>query len=190
MSSGIPKGIKTTTPVPNPRGWVYEGSRRRPVELASAPAFLPDNTADGARHHQHLRHHNGTRDAYERQLSTHSEQTEDLSLADAAALTEQALHPETGLLAQLAELLDAVANQVCETGADEAFDFHDDVADAITALERMAHDLHPISTRMRTFATPPGQHSPAAPPGPALPPHPHARRHVRADPSGLPTPSS
>ncbi|MFI1890233.1 hypothetical protein [Streptomyces jumonjinensis] len=161
------------TSPPASSGWVYEGSRRRPAELATDPAHLPENAADGTHHHQPVQPPaTGARPAYDRQLRALSEQVRagGTSLTDAAALTDQVLHPETGVLAHLADFLEAVANRACETGTDAAFDFYDGIVDTTNALHRIADDLRPISGLVRGFSPSPKQRPPAAPPGPARSP--------------------
>jgi hypothetical protein len=142
------------------------------VELASDPACLPENAGDGAQHQTvRLPPHVGTLLAYERQLPTHIAQIQAgcLSLAGTATLAERVLHSETGLLAHLTSLLDAVANRTCESGADEAFDLHDSLADTLKALDQIADDLRPVPSLVRALSTTPVQRPATTLPGPARP---------------------
>ncbi|MFI6289342.1 hypothetical protein ACIBCM_32135 [Streptomyces sp. NPDC051018] len=150
---------------PTPSGWVYEGSRRRPAELANNPASLPENAADGAHHHPVRPPASPVRLMYNGQLRELSEQMRagGIPLTDAAAVTDQVLHPETGLLAHLADILEAVAKRLCETGTDDAFDFYDGIVDTTNRLHRIADDLRPISDMVRDLSPSPKQRPAAAP---------------------------
>ncbi|MFF3556159.1 hypothetical protein ACFYXL_22455 [Streptomyces tsukubensis] len=171
----IPAAEAASLP-PAPSGWVYEGSRRRPAELATNPASLPENAADGTHHHPVRPLAPPVRLRYNRPLRELTEQIQagGIPLTNAAALTGQVLHPETGLLAHLANILEAVAERLSETGTDDAFNFYDGIVDTTNDLRRIADDLGPTSDLVRDLAPSPRQRPAAAsshipPPAPPRP---------------------
>lgn len=96
------------------------------------------------------------------------------SHVQAAALLRQVLDPEDGVLARLADSLEAAADKAKEAVEDDGFDLSHDLADAAAEVRNLGEDLQTTEARMRTLTSP----APGPPPPlslsrtPPLPPRP------------------
>ncbi|MEW1632703.1 hypothetical protein AB0469_01355 [Streptomyces sp. NPDC093801] len=73
----------------------------------------------------------------------------------AAALVDQILHPDDGLLARLAELFEAAGEKAKESEDDDAFDLAADFEEAAVQLRDIGDTLHGATERMAALATVP-----------------------------------
>ncbi|MFJ4973256.1 hypothetical protein [Streptomyces sp. NPDC088755] len=96
------------------------------------------------------------------------------SHTQAAALLRQVLDPEDGVLARLADSLEAAADKAKEAEEDDGFDLSHDLAGAAAEVRSLGEDLHTAEARMRTLTSPaPGPRPPLSPSRtPSLPPRP------------------
>ncbi|MFF7258153.1 hypothetical protein [Streptomyces microflavus] len=96
------------------------------------------------------------------------------SHVQAAALMRQVLDPDDGVLARLADSLEAAAEKAREAEQDDGFDLSHDLASAAAEVRSLGEDLQTAEARMRTLTSPaPGPRSPLSPSRtPSLPPRP------------------
>ncbi|MER7851385.1 hypothetical protein ABTZ98_02350 [Streptomyces bacillaris] len=96
------------------------------------------------------------------------------SHVQAAALLRQILDPEDGVLARLADSLEAAADKAKEAEEDDGFDLSHDLADAAAGVRSLGEDLQTAEARMRTLAFLAPRLRPPLPPSrtPSLPPRP------------------
>ncbi|MFE8911021.1 hypothetical protein [Streptomyces globisporus] len=96
------------------------------------------------------------------------------SHVQAAALLRQILDPDDGVLARLADSLEAAADKAREAEEDDGFDLSHDLADAAAEVRSIGEDLQTAEARMRTLISlapsPRPQLSPSR--TPSLPPRP------------------
>ncbi|MFJ8248507.1 hypothetical protein [Streptomyces sp. NPDC094466] len=92
----------------------------------------------------------------------------------AAALLRQVLDPEDGVLARLADSLEAAADKAKEAAEDDGFDLSHDLAEAAAEVLSLGENLQTAEARMRTLtSTAPGPRPPPSPSRtPPLPPRP------------------
>ncbi|MFE5647520.1 hypothetical protein ACFQ8Q_00155 [Streptomyces cyaneofuscatus] len=102
------------------------------------------------------------------------------SHVQAATLLRQILDPDEGVLARLADSLEAAADKAKEAEQDDGFDLSHDLAGAAAEVRRLGEDLQTTEARMRTLTSPvptprpplspirtpplPPRHPPTAPP--------------------------
>ncbi|WP_435285424.1 hypothetical protein [Streptomyces bacillaris] len=91
-----------------------------------------------------------------------------------AALLRQVLDPDDGVLARLADSLEAAADKAKEAVEDDGFDLSHDLAGAAAEVRSLGEDLQTTEARMRTLTSPaPGPPPPLSPSRtPPLPPRP------------------
>ncbi|MFJ4703669.1 hypothetical protein ACIP6I_02245 [Streptomyces anulatus] len=96
------------------------------------------------------------------------------SHVQAAALLRQVLDPEDGVLARLADSLEAAADKAKEAEEDDGFDLSHDLAGAAAEVRSLGEDLQTAEDRMRTLTSlAPGPRPPLSPSRtPSLPPRP------------------
>ncbi|GGW04312.1 MULTISPECIES: hypothetical protein [Streptomyces] len=96
------------------------------------------------------------------------------SHVQAAALLRQILDPDDGVLARLADSLEAAADKAKEAEEDDGFDLSHDLADAAAEVRSIGENLQTAEARMRTLISlapsPRPQLSPSR--TPSLPPRP------------------
>ncbi|MFE5957997.1 MULTISPECIES: hypothetical protein [Streptomyces] len=73
------------------------------------------------------------------------------SHVQAAALLRQILDPDDGVLARLADSLEAAADKAKEAEEDDGFDLSHDLADAAAEVRSIGEDLQAAEARMRTL---------------------------------------
>lgn len=71
----------------------------------------------------------------------------------AAALLRQVLDPEDGVLARLADSLEAAADKAKEAEQDDGFDLSHDLADVAAEVRSLGEDLQTAEARMRTLTS-------------------------------------
>ncbi|MFD4123914.1 hypothetical protein ACFXKK_02680 [Streptomyces globisporus] len=106
------------------------------------------------------------------------------SHVQAAALLRQILDPDEGVLARLADSLEAAADKAKEAEEDDGFDLFHDLAGAAAEVRSLGEDLQTAEARMRRLTSPvPTPRPPLSPSRtPPLPPrHPPTAppRHTR-----------
>ncbi|WP_073224409.1 hypothetical protein [Streptomyces sp. NBRC 110465] len=106
------------------------------------------------------------------------------SHVQAAALLHQVLDPDDGVLARLADSLEAAADKAKEAEQDDGFDLSHDLVDAAAEVRSLGEDLQTAEARMRTLTSSTPVRRPPLPPSrtPSLPPHPRPTappRHTR-----------
>ncbi|MFG2836119.1 hypothetical protein ACGFZH_11435 [Streptomyces zaomyceticus] len=93
---------------------------------------------------------------------------------DAAVVLHQLVDGTDGLLARLAELLDATADRARaydrDDGDDDAFYLAKDLADAAVQVRRLGEDLHVVPERMAGLSPPPPTRHHPRPAGAPRPP--------------------
>lgn len=107
------------------------------------------------------------------------------SYAEAAALSDQVLEPHDGLLARIAEFLEAAGEKAKESENDDGYDLGYDFEEAAVEVRRLGEDLHVAVERMRALG------SPGSPPtragrhrsSPTTPTPPPARYHRPPSPN-------
>ncbi|MFE3389541.1 hypothetical protein [Streptomyces anulatus] len=93
---------------------------------------------------------------------------------EAAALLRKVLDPDDGVLARLADSLEAAADKAKEAEEDDGFDLSHDLAGAAAEVRSIGEDLQTAEARMRTLTSLAPCPRPPLPPSrtPSLPPRP------------------
>ncbi|WP_435598668.1 hypothetical protein [Streptomyces anulatus] len=169
--------------LPSPELHTFEVTQDATVTFTQQARDLADahdRIADGSVHHSDITagRNSGTTTVSTACSDALLELTDQIngstSHVQAAALLRQVLDPEDGVLARLADSLEAAADKAKEAEQDDGFDLSHDLAGAAAEVRSLGENLQTAQARMRTLTSlAPGPRPPLSPSRtPSLPPRP------------------